>query len=36
MREDQAVPTPFESGLLNLQLFELRRDPVLRRPVPGS
>jgi hypothetical protein len=30
MREDQPVPTPFESGLLNLQLFELRREPVLR------
>jgi hypothetical protein len=24
------VPTPFESALLNLRLFELRRDPVLR------
>ena len=24
------MPTPFESGLLNLQLFELRREPVLR------
>jgi hypothetical protein len=24
------VPTPFESGLLNLQLFALRREPVLR------
>jgi hypothetical protein len=24
------VPTPFESGLLNLQLFDLRREPVLR------
>jgi len=24
------VPTPFESGLLNLRLFELRREPVLR------
>ena len=23
-------PTPFESARLNLQLFELRRDPVLR------
>ena len=24
------MPTPFESGLLNLRLFELRREPVLR------
>jgi hypothetical protein len=24
------MPSPFESGLLNLQLFDLRRDPVLR------
>jgi hypothetical protein len=24
------MPTPFESAQLNLQLFELRRDPVLR------
>jgi hypothetical protein len=24
------VPTPFESGLLNLQLFDLRREAVLR------
>jgi hypothetical protein len=24
------VPTPFESGVLNLRLFELRREPVLR------
>jgi hypothetical protein len=24
------MPSPFESGLLNLQLFELRREPVLR------
>jgi hypothetical protein len=24
------VPTPFESALLNLRLFELRREPVLR------
>jgi hypothetical protein len=24
------MATPFESGLLNLQLFELRREPVLR------
>jgi hypothetical protein len=24
------MPTPFESALLNLKLFELRRDPVLR------
>jgi hypothetical protein len=24
------MPTPFESALLNLRLFELRRDPVLR------
>jgi hypothetical protein len=24
------MPTPFESGLLNLKLFELRREPVLR------
>jgi hypothetical protein len=24
------MPTPFESALLNLQLFQLRRDPVLR------
>jgi hypothetical protein len=24
------VATPFESGLLNLQLFDLRREPVLR------
>jgi hypothetical protein len=24
------VPTPFESAQLNLQLFELRREPVLR------
>jgi hypothetical protein len=23
-------PTPFENGLLNLQLFDLRREPVLR------
>src|SRR5882724_1014347 len=26
----QAVPTPFESAQLNLQLFDLRREPVLR------
>ncbi len=25
-----AMPTPFESGQLNLQLFDLRREPVLR------
>ena len=24
------MPTPFESGLLNLRLFDLRREPVLR------
>jgi hypothetical protein len=24
------MPSPFESGLLNLQLYELRREPVLR------
>ena len=24
------MPTPFESGLLNLQLFDLRREPALR------
>jgi hypothetical protein len=24
------MPTPFESGLLNIQLFDLRREPVLR------
>lgn len=24
------MPSPFESALLNLRLFELRRDPVLR------
>jgi hypothetical protein len=24
------MPTPFESAQLNLQLFDLRRDPVLR------
>jgi hypothetical protein len=24
------MPTPFESGLLNLHLFDLRREPVLR------
>jgi hypothetical protein len=24
------MPTPFESAQLNLQLFELRREPVLR------
>lgn len=24
------MPTPFESALLNLKLFELRREPVLR------
>ena len=24
------MPTTFESGLLNLQLFDLRREPVLR------
>ncbi len=24
------MPAPFESGLLNLQLFDLRREPVLR------
>ena len=24
------MPTPFESAQLNLKLFELRRDPVLR------
>ena len=24
------MPTPFESAVLNLQLFQLRRDPVLR------
>jgi hypothetical protein len=24
------MPSPFESGLLNLQLFDLRREPVLR------
>lgn len=24
------MPTPFESALLNLKLYELRRDPVLR------
>jgi hypothetical protein len=25
-----AMPTPFESATLNLQLFDLRREPVLR------
>ena len=25
------MPTPFESALLNLQLFDLRREPVLRQ-----
>jgi hypothetical protein len=25
------MPTPFESALLNLQLFELRREPAIRR-----
>ena len=24
------MPTPFESGLLNIHLFDLRREPVLR------
>jgi hypothetical protein len=24
------MPTPFESALLNLKLFDLRREPVLR------
>jgi hypothetical protein len=24
------MPSPFESGLLNLQLYDLRREPVLR------
>jgi hypothetical protein len=24
------MPTPFESATLNLQLFDLRREPVLR------
>jgi hypothetical protein len=24
------MPTPFESAQLNLQLFELRREPILR------
>jgi len=24
------MPTPFESAQLNVQLFDLRRDPVLR------
>jgi hypothetical protein len=24
------MPTPFESGVLNLRLYELRREPVLR------
>jgi len=24
------MPTPFESAVLNLELFELRREPVLR------
>jgi hypothetical protein len=24
------MPTPFESGLLNLHLFDLRREPILR------
>lgn len=24
------MPTPFESAQLNLQLFDLRREPVLR------
>jgi hypothetical protein len=27
---DKAMPTPFESAQLNLQLFDLRREPVLR------
>jgi hypothetical protein len=27
---DEIVPSPFESALLNLQLFELRREAVLR------
>lgn len=26
----QSMPTPFESAQLNLQLFDLRREPVLR------
>jgi hypothetical protein len=28
--DDSAMPTPFESAQLNLQLFDLRREPVLR------
>lgn len=27
---DSIMPNPFESALLNLQLFDLRREPVLR------
>src|SRR5207248_10046252 len=29
-RKSLNMPTPFESALLNLKLFELRREPVLR------
>jgi hypothetical protein len=28
--KSQPMPSPFESALLNLRLFELRREPVLR------
>jgi hypothetical protein len=28
--DERAMPTPFESAQLNLQLFDLRREPVLR------
>ena len=28
--EGRVMPNPFESALLNLQLFDLRREPVLR------
>ena len=31
VRESRPMPTPFESALLNLQLFELRREAVLRQ-----
>jgi hypothetical protein len=30
LRDEVAMPTPFESAQLNLQLFDLRREPVLR------
>jgi hypothetical protein len=31
MQNEDVMPTPFESAQLNLKLFELRRDPVLRQ-----